>query len=256
MPPLAAPGMPIAPGAAAAEEWSLLTLLETPAKEWYWCSPRCLWRSNWSCIWSCWSCWEELDEELEDAERLTPDNCDSSSAMGSPEETSDSRTVAWTGWWWTLAVRLALALPEMKSKMKEKCFQNVKQTQSSQTELTSQPAAVPLLLIPPPRECGTRRTPAPDRDGSSRNDIRSLWPVERCSRLMCVEKSDQVRRWLGSPPGVEAHIGQITSWESCDESECADETWSASVVSVYPKRPQKGHVRDCGCTMPAVFLPE
>ena len=110
MPPLLAPpGMPTVLGEAAE---SLFMLELTPAKEWYWCSPRCLWRSNWSCIWSCWSCWEELDEELEDAERLTPDNCDSSSAMGSPEETSDSRTVAWTGWWWTLAVRLALALPK------------------------------------------------------------------------------------------------------------------------------------------------
>ena len=112
----------------------------------------------------------------------------------------------------------------------------------------------PWLL--PPRECGTRRTPAPDRDGSSRNDMRSLWPVERCSRLMCVEKSDQVSRWFGSPPGVEAHIGQITSWESCDESECAEETWSTSDVSVYPRRPQNGHVRDCGCTIPAAFSPE
>ena len=112
------------------------------------------------------------------------------------------------------------------------------------------------LWLLPPRECGTRRTPAPDRDGSSRNDMRSLWPVERCSRLMCVEKSDQVSRWFGSPPGVEAHIGQITSWESCDESECAEETWSTSDVSVYPRRPQNGHVRDCGCTIPAAFSPE
>ena len=121
IPPFAPPGIPAAAAAAAAavegaaDGWSLPTL-DTPAKEWYWWRPRCRCRSSWSCIWSCWSCWEELEEE-EDAERLTPDNCDSSSAIGSPEETSDSRTVAWTGWWWTFAVRRALALPERKTPM-------------------------------------------------------------------------------------------------------------------------------------------
>ena len=40
----------------------------------------------------------ELEDE-DEAERRTPDNCDNSSAMGSAEDTRDSRTVACTGWW-------------------------------------------------------------------------------------------------------------------------------------------------------------
>lgn len=100
--------------------------------------------------------------------------------MGSVEETKDSRTVACTGWWWTLAVLLALALPvDVEAEV-----------------MVLNLLEVRVLLpdpLPPPLEWGTRRTPAPDREGSSKNDMRSLCPVERCSRFMCVEKSDQVR---------------------------------------------------------------
>ena len=59
-------------------------------------------------LFSCCSFFVELENEEGD-ERCMPVNCDNSLAMGSAEDTRDSRTVTSTGWCYKLAVRLALS---------------------------------------------------------------------------------------------------------------------------------------------------